>query len=218
MHLFSRIVVIGISLFFIVSVVGYIYLAYGLPWKHNEMRQYMNHYLEERYKDEFELGSIRFDRLDGGKYFTTATAKSTDVSFYVETSSGGTVEDMYGYEYWTHQGDQLIWPIIKRYYTVFDGLSIGLRFDETLPVNLPLEEHKAYTWWDINVHIAQDLTDDDIEKAFSILQALQQDGFKLEQFYVGFYDVAIQVFEEHIPLIKDKKELAKFVKTHEDVY
>ncbi|MFF5994708.1 hypothetical protein AAGS61_08090 [Lysinibacillus sp. KU-BSD001] len=218
MNWFSRIVVIGISLFFTLSIVGYMYLAYGLPWKHNEMKQHMDHYLEERYKDEFELGSIRFDWLHGGSYFTTATAKTTGVSFYVETSTDGTTEDMYSDEYWTHHGDQLIWPIIKRYYTVFEGVSIGLRFDEVLPVNLPLEEHKAYTWWDVNVHIAQALEDHDIEKAFFILQALQQDGFKVEQFYMGFYDVAIQVFEEQIPLITDKNELAKFVKTYEDVY
>jgi len=51
-----------------------------------------------------------------------------------------------------------------------------------------------------------------------LLQAIQQEGFQLEQLTLGYYDVVIQIFGEEIPLITNAKDIVKFVKTYEEVY
>ena len=221
MKWFSRVIIIGISLFFILSAIIYMYLENGLPWKYEQMEEQMNTYLEERYKDEFVFDSMQFDWRNRGSYSTTATAKSTGVQFYVAVSNDGKIEDAYGYEYWSVKGREYIEPIIKRYYEEFEqlnGISISVRFDKALPLNKSLEEHKLYTWWNINVHIQKELTDEDFKTAFNILQAIQQEGLQLEQLTLAYFDVVIQIFKEEIPLITNAKDIAKFVKTYEEVY
>ena len=220
MNWFNRIIIILISLFFILSAITYMYIENGLPWKYEQMEEQMHTYLEERYKDEFTFDSVQFDWRNRGSYFTFATAKSTGVQFYVAVSNDGVVED-YSYEHWSREGETYFVPIIKQYYKEFERLnsiSLDIRFDKALPPNKSLEEHKAYTWWNINVHIPKELTDDDLKTSFNLLQAIQQEGFQLEQLTLGYYDVVIQIFGEEIPLITNAKDIAKFVKTYEEVY
>lgn len=221
MKLFSRLIIIGISLFFVLSAITYIYIENGLPWKYEQIEEQMRTNLEERYKDEFVFDSLQFDWRNRGSYSTMATAKSTGIEFYVAVSNDGTVEDAYSYEHWSHEGETYFVPIIKEHYKDFkqlNSISISVRFDQALPPNKSLEEHKAYTWWNINVHIPKELTENDFKTAFNILQAIQQEGFQLEQLKLGYYDVVIQIFEEEIPLITNEKDIAKFVKTYEEVY
>ncbi len=221
MNWFNRIIVIGISLFFVLSAITYMYIENGLPWKYEQMEEQMHTYLEERYKDEFTFDSVQFDWRNRGSYSTIATAKSTGVQFYVAVSNDGIVEDAYSYEHWSREGETYFVPIIKQHYKEFEqmnSISLDVRFDKALPPNKSLEEHKAYTWWNINVHIRKELTDDDFKTAFNILQAIQQEGFQLEQLTLGYFDVVIQIFEEEIPLITNEKDIAKFVKTYEEVY
>lgn len=221
MKLFSRLIIIGISLFFILSAIIYMYIKNGLPWKYEQMEEQIRTNLEERYKDEFVFDSLQFDWRNRGSYSTMATAKSTGIEFYVAVSNDGTVEDAYSYEHWSHEGETYFVPIIKEHYKDFkqlNSISISVRFDQALPPNKSLEEHKAYTWWNINVHIPKELTENDFKTAFNILQAFQQEGFQLEQLKLGYYDVVIQIFEEEIPLITNEKDIAKFVKTYEEVY
>lgn len=221
MKLFSRLIIIGISLFFVLSAITYIYIENGLPWKYEQIEEQMRTNLEERYKDEFVFDSLQFDWRNRGSYSTMATAKSTGIEFYVAVSNDGTVEDAYSYEHWSHEGETYFVPIIKEHYKDFkqlNSISISVRFDQALPPNKSLEEHKAYTWWNINVHIPKELTENDFKTAFNILQAFQQEGFQLEQLKLGYYDVVIQIFEEEIPLITNEKDIAKFVKTYEEVY
>ena len=68
------------------------------------------------------------------------------------------------------------------------------------------------------MHIRKELTDDDLKTSFNLLQAIQQEGFQLEQLTLGYYDVVIQIFGEEIPLITNAKDIVKFVKTYEEVY
>lgn len=197
------------------------YIKNGLPWKYEQMEEQIRTNLEERYKDEFVFDSLQFDWRNRGSYSTMATAKSTGIEFYVAVSNDGTVEDAYSYEHWSHEGETYFVPIIKEHYKDFkqlNSISISVRFDQALPPNKSLEEHKAYTWWNINVHIPKELTENDFKTAFNILQAFQQEGFQLEQLKLGYYDVVIQIFEEEIPLITNEKDIAKFVKTYEEVY
>lgn len=42
-----------------VIVIG-IYLFFGLPWKHHELKDEMIQYLEKRYKDDFSLGTLHY--------------------------------------------------------------------------------------------------------------------------------------------------------------
>ena len=221
MNACSRIIVIGISLFFMLSAVAYMYIENGLPWKYKKMEQQMRTYLEERYKDEFAFDVMQFDWRNKGSYYTTATAKSTGVQFYVAVLNAGVEEDAYSDEHWSREGERYFVPITKQHYKEFERLnsiSLNVRFDQALPPNKQLEEHKGYTWWNIDMHIRKELTDDDFKTAFSILQAIQQEGFQLEQLTLRYYDVVIQIFEEEIPLIKNAKDITKFVKTYEEVY
>ena len=220
MNWFNRMTVIGISLFFVLSAITYMYIENGLPWKYEQMEEHMRTYLEERYKDEFTFESMQFDWRNRGSYSTLATAKSTGVRFYVAVPNDGAVEDAYSYEHWSHEGETYFVPIINQYYKEFERLnsiSIDVRFNHALPPNKSLEEHKVYTWWNIDVHIPKELTDDDPKIAFNILPIIQQQGFQLEQLTLRYYNVMIQIFEEEIPLIKNEKDLAKFVKTYEEV-
>lgn len=95
-------VFIAFGLFFFggITVIA-LYAEFGLPWKHGEVKKEMKAYLENRYLDEFELEKIRFDWMHGGSYYTYAMAKSTGALFYIERAKDGTVEDGYGYEYWS---------------------------------------------------------------------------------------------------------------------
>lgn len=220
MNWFNRMIVIGISVFFVLSAITYIYIENGLSWKYEQMEAQMRTYLEERYKDEFTFDSMQFDWRNRGSYSTFATAKSTGMEFYVAVSGDGIVEDAYSSEHWSHEGETYFVPIIKQHYKEFqpmNSISIDVRFDQTLPPNKSLEEHKAYMWWNIDVHIPKELTDDDFKTAFNILQVMQQEGFQLEQLTLRYYGVMIQIFEEEIPLITNEKDLAKFVETYEEV-
>ncbi|MGM9943438.1 MAG: hypothetical protein ACI33M_00765 [Lysinibacillus sp.] len=221
MKWFSRIIVIGISLCFILSAITYMYLENGLPWKYEQMEEQMRTYLEQRYKDEFAFDSVQFDWRNRGSYSTMATAQSTGVQFYVAVSNDGKVEDAYSYEHWSHEWEKYFVPIIKQHYKEFqqmNSISLDVRFDQALPPNKSLEEHKVYTWWNVNVHILKELTDDDFKTAFNILQAIQQEGLQLEQLTLAYFDVVIQILEQEIPLITNAKDIAKFVKTYEEVY
>ena len=221
MKWFSRLIIIGISLFFVLSAITYIYIENGLPWKYEQMEEQMRTYLEERYKDEFVFDSVQFDWRNRGSYSTMATAQSTGVQFYVAVSTDGTVEDAYSYEYWSREGEKYFVPIIKQHYKAFERLnsiSLDVRFNQALPPNKSLKEHKAYTWWSINVHIRKELADDGFKTAFNMLQAIQQESFQLEQLKLEYFDVVIEIFKDEIPLITNEKDLAKFVKTYEEVY
>ena len=55
------------------------------------------------------------------------------------------------------------------------------------------------------MHIQKELTDDDFKTAFNILQAIQQEGFQLEQLTLAYFDVVIQILEEEITLITNGK-------------
>ena len=221
MNRFNRMIVIGISVFFVLSAITYIYIENGLPWKYEQMKEQMRTHLEERYKDEFTFDSMQFDWRNRGSYSTTATAQSTGVQFYVAVSTDGNVGDAYSYEHWSHEGEKYFVPIIKQHYKEFkqmNSISLDVRFDQALPPNKSLKEHKAYTWWNINVHIRKELADNDFKTAFNILQAIQQEGFQLEQLTLEYFDVVIEIFKDEIPLITNEKDLAKFVKTYEEVY
>ena len=213
--------IIGISLFFILSAITYLYIKNGLPWKYGQMEEQMRTYLEQQYKDEFVFESMQFDWRNRGSYSTLATAKSTGVAFYVAVSNDGVVKEAYSYEHWSREGETYFVPIINQHYKEFKRLhsiSISVRFDQALPPNKSLEEHKVYTWWNINMHIPKELTDDDFKAVFNILQAIQQEGFQLEQLTLGYFDAVIQIFEEEIRLITNEQDIAKFVKTYDTIY
>ena len=213
--------IIGISLFFILSAITYLYIKNGLPWKYGQMEEQMRTYLEQQYKDEFVFDSMQFDWRNRGSYSTMATAKSTGVAFYVAVSNDGVVKEAYSYEHWSREGETYFVPIINQHYKEFKRLhsiSISVRFDQALPPNKSLEQHKVYTWWNINMHIPKELTDDDFKAVFNILQAIQQEGFQLEQLTLGYFDAVIQIFEEEIRLITNEQDIAKFVKTYDTIY
>ena len=221
MKWFSRLMIIGISLFFILSAITYLYIKNGLPWKYGQMEEQMRTYLEQQYKDEFVFDSMQFDWRNRGSYSTMATAKSTGVAFYVAVSNDGVVKEAYSYEHWSREGETYFVPIINQHYKEFKRLhsiSISVRFDQALPPNKSLEQHKVYTWWNINMHIPKELTDDDFKAVFNILQAIQQEGFQLEQLTLGYFDAVIQIFEEEIRLITNEQDIAKFVKTYDTIY
>ena len=221
MKWFSRLMIIGISLFFVLSAITYLYIKNGLPWKYGQMEEQMRTYLEQQYKDEFVFDSMQFDWRNRGSYSTMATAKSTGVKFYVAVSNDGVVEDAYSYEHWSREGEIYFVPIIEQHYKEYkrlNSISISVRFDQALPPNKSLEQHKAYTWWNINAHIPKELTDDDFKTVFNILQAIHQEGFQLEQLTLGYFDVVIQIVEEEIRLITNEKDIAKFVKTYDTIY
>ena len=109
MRLFKKITVVSIATFFILSLLGYCYMKYGLLWEHGRVKEQMHAHLEETYQETFELGSIRYNLLDGGTYYTDATSEQTNVTFYVEASDTEVMDD-YSHAYWQKYGDRFILP------------------------------------------------------------------------------------------------------------
>ena len=47
------------------------------------------------------------------------------------------------------------------------------------------------------------------KRAFNIIQAIQQEGFQLEQLTLEYFDVVIEILKEEIPLITNEKAHSK---------
>ena len=220
---FNQIVVSAISVFFILSLVGYGYIEYGLPWEHGHVKERMHAHLEDKFKETFEFGSLRYDLLHGGKYFTYATSEQTGVTFYVEASDTA-VTDSYSYSYWQKEGDRFILPPIREYYKELNYVSVSLDVEilqqiESEPDQRTLKEQAL---WHIDFSLPYEMTAEnertELEKAYGALLALKEANVQVASYSVHFINHAIDIPEEAVGDITSVQSLKQHVITTEEMH
>ena len=223
MRLFNLIVVSAISGFFILSLVGYGYLEYGLPWERGQVKERMHAHLEDKFKETFEFGSLRYDLLHGGKYFTYATSEQTGVTFYVEVYDTA-VTDSYSYSYWQKEGDRFILPPIREYYkgVNYGPVSLDVEILQRIELEPDQETLKERAMWHIDYSLPYEMTTEnemtELEKAYGALLGLKEANVQVASYSVHFINHAIDIPEEAVGNITSVQSLEQYVITTEEMH
>lgn len=198
-------------------------MEYGLPWKHGQVKERMHTHLEETYKETFELGSIRYDWLHGGNYYTYATSDQTNVTFYVEASDTS-VTDTYSYSYWQKKGDRFILPPIREYYKQLssDSLTLHAEILQRVEGTADQEELKEHTLWHISFSLPYEITVEnsktELERAYKALQALKKDHIGIASYTILFINRTIHIPEGEINRVTSVQSLEQYVASHEKIH
>ena len=218
---FTRLVIAGVCSFFILSAVIYYYMENGLPWKREPAKEEFLTFLEDKYKEDFTLGSLYFDFMNGGRFSAEATSEQTGTTFYVGFEENH-IADGYAYEYWMHEADRFIEPIIDEFYPTSHSYHFGPTFLEPLPEDVSLQQAGDLLRWSISFHVNKEITAanelQEIDRAFATLQALQSENIVIEYYFIGYLNRAIQVKDFELMGVTSAEELATFLKTYEEVY
>ena len=217
LRLFDKITVAAIATFFILSLLGYGYMKYGLPWEHGRVKERIHAHLGETYQETFELGSIRYDLLDGGTYYTDAMSEQTKVTFYVEASDTEVMDD-YSHAYWQKYGDRFILPPIREYYQQVNSSSLSLDIEmlQRIEDATNQEELKENAVWHISFSLPYEISEKnetiEFEKAYMSLQALKKKDIQVASYVVHFTNCTFRLPEEEGDNITSIHSLEQFLK------
>ena len=217
MRLFDKMAVAAIAPFFILSLLGYGYMKYGLPWEHGRVKERMHAHLGETYHETFELGSIRYDLLNGGTYYTDATSEQTNVPFYVEASDTEVMDD-YSHVYWQKYGDRFILPPIREYYQQVNASSLSLDVEmlQRIEDATDQEELKENAVWHISFSLPYEICKKnetmEFEKAYMALRTLKKENIQVGSYVVYFTNCTFRLPEEEGDNITSIESLEQFLK------
>lgn len=223
MRLFNTIIMSAITGFLLLALLGYCYMEYGLPWKHGQVKERMHAHLEETYKETFVLGSIRFDFLHGGNYYTYATSDQTDVDFYVEASDTS-VTDSYSYSYWQKEADRFILPPIREYYKQLTSGTLDLHVEmlQRIEDAADHEKLKELTFWHIRFSLPYEITKEnnmaEFEKAYKALQALKKDNVQVASYTIHFSNRTIHIPEGEIDQVTSVQSIEQYVTLPKEIH
>lgn len=202
-----------------VIVIG-IYLFFGLPWKHHELKDEMIQYLEKRYKDDFSLGTLHYQIVNKNVYHTMATAKSTNVSFHIEiTPDGKTIEDAYSYEYWSEAGEKFLKPIFKQHLHDMSWFysDIYLLQEEVFQLDT-LNNNRDVAYWNVSVGLGYSLDSEnkteELQKIINLIHSLKDEGFIMKSLSFDYLGNIIIIPDVYQKTFTDVDDLIPYLKFH----
>ena len=213
MHKFAKIFVwLGLLFFGSISLFA-LYNEYGFPWKHGEKREVMEQFLEEKYQDEFTFDALRFDLMHGRNYYTYATAKSTNVSFYIEVSPDNTVEEAYAYEYWNAQISDIFYPLLKPTLKQFESISgqVFLNAPATISTN-PKENATFLLSLVMGMELTEENREEQVARWMITIDKLREEDYSLEAIEINYYNDTIYLDRERLRGISTIENLSPYFK------
>lgn len=206
-------------LMLICSLLVMVYFHYGFFWKYGEAEASMNTYLEEKFKDDFMLGDIRFDWRNGGSYYTYASAASTDSEFYVEVSKDREFSDGYAYEYWSYGGLWPLKPIVSKHIQGQDSVAVDLFFEENIMDFKAIPDNMEVIRWEVYVNVPFEILKRDetaeLENVYSLLAELKANSFQLKRLEIRYIEKTLVLDEGALADIAAASELKAYLVENE---
>lgn len=197
------------------------FVFWGSPWGLWTNKQAFETYLEEKYGKDFVIDDISFDFFHTRKYHAYAYAKDEPniLSYVGQNRYTGETEDGYEFEVLSYKANEEIGPIIEEYYPNLSNYGVSLMYPETEQKDFIRSDYKEYAKVDVsvsveNIRVNSAISEKEVERAFTLLQALKDNGVPLQHFAISYENRILQLQEEDISKINSLEELGEYLKPY----